>query len=374
MKIGLLTLPLNSNYGGILQALALQTALRSLGHDVILLNRESRIYSSRFPYGLLHDLKFYLKQLLNKPNYYPSISQKNRLTKKLQNFILKHFNQSESLCSDKLFQKYLIKENFDAIIVGSDQVWRPCYTDNIFNYFLEIGDIGVKKIAYAASFGVDNWEYDESQTAKCRDLIKEFTAVSVRESSGKELCKEYLGLDAEIVLDPTLLFPKEFYMNLTKACPNSENELFCYILDNSEIKQNIIKSVQTQLRISTVNQFPMIQFTPQDIKKEVKDFSLPSVEQWIESFAQATCIVTDSFHGMVFSIIFNKPFWVIVNEKRGSTRFTSLLDQLNLTDRIIMDLNETDNIDFNKPINWDRINDILDKLRVKSSLFLSDNI
>lgn len=374
MKIGLLTLPLNSNYGGILQALALQTALRSLGHDVVLLNRESRIYSSRFPYGLLHDLKFYLKLLLNRPNYYLSITQKNRLTIKLQHFISNHFNQSESLCSDKLFQKYITKEKFDAIIVGSDQVWRPCYTDNIFNYFLEIGDIRVIKIAYAASFGVDNWEYDEFQTARCRDLIKDFTAVSVRESSGKELCKEYLGLDAEIVLDPTLLFQKDFYLNLSNACQNSDNELFCYILDNSEMKQNIIKSVQMQLRISSVNQFPMIQFTPQDIKKEAKEFSLPSVEQWIESFAQAACIVTDSFHGMVFSIIFNKPFWVIVNEKRGSARFTSLLDQLNLTDRIILDRKETDNIDFNKPINWDRVNKILNKLRVKSILFLADNI
>lgn len=102
--------------------------------------------------------------------------------------------------------------SFEAIEVGSDQTWRPCYVPNGMDYWLEFAsDLLVIKVAYAPSFGVDKWEYDENQTALCKKLASTFSGLSVREESGVKLCKEHLGVEAEHVLDPTLLWDRKFY-------------------------------------------------------------------------------------------------------------------------------------------------------------------
>src|SRR5690606_19965537 len=121
-------------------------------------------------------------------------------------FIARHIVLSDKVASDLQLREHFRNNRYDAVIVGSDQTWRPRYSPNIYNYFLDfLRDENVRRIAYASSFGTDKWEYNDKQTDRCSKLAKEFDMISVREKSGVDLCIRHLGVEALAVLDPTLL-------------------------------------------------------------------------------------------------------------------------------------------------------------------------
>ncbi len=345
MKIGILTQPLHTNYGGLLQALALQEVLSQQGHQVEIINREY----PRAQKPLIKTLRENSRKILDKCvfNY------------KITSFIHNNYHLSKKIYSSAEFIRYVKNAGLDVIIVGSDQVWRPKYSPNIYNYYLDIADgLPINRISYAASFGVDDWEYSDEETRKCSKLAKQFDAISVREKSGVQLCKEYLGVNASWVLDPTLLLGRDFYMALAERYheKKSKGNMFCYILDNEENKQHLVYNIATELGLDP--------FTITDIHN--KRFR-PSVTKWIRGFMDAEMVVTDSFHGTVFSIIFNKPFWVFGNERRGMSRFESLLDIFDLKQRLIKGSKYTN---FNQPINWADVNKKLSEMRKTSMMFL----
>ena len=215
-------------------------------------------------------------------------------------------NAHETAFLSDILRKY----HFDAYLVGSDQVWRPIYSYCLSNYFLDF-TIGqhVKRIAYAASFGTSKWEFTEGQTTRCAALAKQFDAISVREDSGVVLCKKYLGVDAVHLLDPTMLLNKEDYIRLVEQeqIPSSEKKLMTYILDQSEEKQAIVRKISQTLSLSPNVVMPEKNFA-QVGKKDIDQCVFPPVTDWLRGFMDAEYVVTDSFHGTVFSIIFNKPF------------------------------------------------------------------
>ena len=135
--------------------------------------------------------------------------------------------------------------NYDAYVVGSDQCWRPRYNAFLSSMFLDfVKGEKTKRIAYAASFGTDQWEFTQEMTSICVPLAQKFDFVSVREDSGLKLCKEHLGVNAVHVLDPTLLLTKEDYTHLIKAEnePQSKGTLFNYILDPDAAKSAFINN------------------------------------------------------------------------------------------------------------------------------------
>src|SRR5690606_22627300 len=158
----------------------------------------------------------------------------------------------------KDLKRYFKKGKFDIAVVGSDQVWRPKYSPDIYNYF---GDfLGNKKqiISYAASFGVDNWEFTKKQTDICKKLVKKFKAVSVRESSAIDLCYQYLGTDAELVLDPALLLSKDDYQKVISSYKGIKKNsgVLTYILDRNEAKAEIVSYVKHKLKKETFSAQP----------------------------------------------------------------------------------------------------------------------
>jgi polysaccharide pyruvyl transferase WcaK-like protein len=271
----------------------------------------------------------------------------------------------------------LQKYNFDAYIVGSDQVWRPRYSPCITNYFLDFieNTNSYKKIAYAASFGVDNWEFTSKQTKQCSSLAKKFDAIFVREHNGIHLCSKFLGVNAVHVLDPTMLLDKDDYIQLVK----SENEiessgnLMIYILDSSEGKQKIIETVSKELSLIPFSILPNKRFT-EESQNEIDHCVIPSVTSWLRGFMDANFVITDSFHGCIFSIIFNKPFIAIGNKERGLTRFISLLNLFELEDRLIILPEELSKEKLNKVINFERVNQILNTSQHTSFDFLNKAI
>ena len=345
MKIGILTLPLHTNYGGILQAYALQTVLERMGHEVIVLNRDRNVYSPKHKQILSYIIYLIKKYCLGrKVPLFKSAKRKNIEKEEREQytsvFINKyiHTYKIENLVKD-------VPQDLDAFVVGSDQVWRHKYFTILFKSRIENAYLkfcegeNVKRIAYAASFGTEEWEYTEDETKECARLLALFDAVSVREESGVKLCMEKLARnDAKHVLDPTMLLSQEDYIKIVDNAemPKSSGNLMCYVLDDNANIQALINRIALEKSLT-----PFIANSKvSDKKLPNKERIQPPVERWLRGFMDAEFVVTDSFHACVFSILFHKPFVVIGNRKRGYSRFESLSRLFGLENRLIENVSQ----------------------------------
>lgn len=373
MRIGVLTLPLHNNFGGILQAYALQKVLKDFGHNVVLIDKSR--YVSLGPWYKRYPI--YIKRGINRFIFGKNIIVKadveqNRFLKTIakytEPFIEKHIRRVYTKDFSNIRER-----DFDVLIVGSDQVWRPQYFfSKIENAYLEFAkEWRIKRIAYAASFGTEEWEYTEEQTNNSAALLTKFNVVSVRESSAVQLCNDNFGVKAEQVLDPTMLLDKIHYIELFEDAntTQSDGDLFCYILDEGEEKNNIIDYVakETYLKPFYVNS------KYNDSNAPLKERIQQPVEKWLRAFFDAEFVITDSFHACVFSIIFNKPFIVYGNRERGLARFNSLLSIFGLEERIVSTKEEATKA-ISKPINWEKVNESHRQWKEKSMSFLNNNL
>lgn len=381
MKIGILTQPLHSNYGGLLQNYALQQTLIRAGYEVETIDWKS--CGNRIHEQLYHVKVRILHALF--PNRYPPLKYKPNnneqaiIQRNTNHFINTYINHTEAIHSYDGFVRQVARGGYDAYVVGSDQCWRPCYNAFLSSMFLDfVQDKQVKRIAYAASFGTDKWEFTPQQTAVCVPLAKKFDMVSVREDSGVKLCKEHLGVDAVHVLDPTMLLTKEEYIQLIEKEkePKSNGTLFNYILDPDARKSAFIQKVAKAKGLKAFQVLPKYQTetrTKDDVKNRIEDCVFPGVTTWLRAFMDAEMTVVDSFHGMVFSIIFNKPFWVIGNAHRGMSRFTSLLKVFHLENRLL-DASGLDDVDLSQSIDWESVNEILKEKQKECKLLLLNSL
>lgn len=345
MKIGILTLPLGINYGGILQAWALQEVLQSMGHEVVILNRQYgypsvKLFLQRSFSVLKCIVKRYILSdkdiIINNPlaSYYRTYYYDEEDMKK---FIHDNFSVSPSLRTSKKLFRYVKENRVEAIVVGSDQVWRAEYSPYITDYFLDFlpKDYPMKRIAYAASFGGEECDIPLNLLPVCMKSLEFFDAVSVREEAGKSLLEKIFSRKASLVLDPTLLLRRQDYEKIM----NRENDvqtggLIHYILDENEAKNQIVNDVAFSLGLSK----RQLTISPRDA--EGKLGKLDTISFWLNTIANANFVITDSFHGCVFSIIFNKPFIAIANKGRGISRFVTLLGQFGLLGQLIFSLDE----------------------------------
>lgn len=367
MRIGILTLPLHTNYGGILQAYALQTVLERIGHEVEIINVPFTLPSI----SKVTIVKRIIKKILGKyPGYINYEGKFNKwlpiVAQNLQSFKDKYIHMSH------IYDDYsaISSNDYDCIVVGSDQIWRPrMLLSDISNAYLSFAEgWNIKRIAYSASFGTQNWEYTSVQTEKCKKLLKMFDAVSVREDSGVVNCLKYFGVKAVHTLDPTLLLTKNDYNELIKiVSPTCNHQVFAYILDMNSEKQQMVKefSNKNNYEIRTVN--PELNNIKCDLNKRI----VPSVEEWLIAFRDSDFIITDSFHACVFSILYQKPFAVIVNNERGSSRFLSLLSMFGLTDRMVNCLNDIESLE---EIDYIQVYDKLALYREKSFSYFKENL
>lgn len=376
MKIRILTLRLHNNYGGILQAYALQTVLERMGHRVEVLDIKTPRSVCLWKRPLIKGkwLLIYGKRLIQKYLF----GKKIRIF--LEQYERKHWRimcQNTYKFIDKYIHQHsfdsvadLGQEHFEAYVVGSDQVWRPIYFGEIEHAFLDFttGE-NILRISYAASFGVDNWEYSPRQTVNCQKLLQNFNAVSVREKSGVDLCKKYLLHDAEWVLDPTMLLKMEDYVNLIKAAetPKSKGNLMFYILDENPSIMDFIHRFSTQRGLTPFRVGARVSDRTAPIEERIQ----PPLEEWLRGFYDAEFVVTDSFHACVFSILFKKQFIVLGNKERGMARFESLLDMFGLKECLV-DVKST-NVETKK-INYDEVYAKLGILREHSMNFLNESL
>lgn len=376
MKIGILTLPLHTNYGGILQAFALQTYLNRQGHDVVVLDKEKAPnirpwYLRPFLWSYHFVQKYFMHQnveIFTENTLRRTYKEYLETSKYTQKFI-------ETYIKTRVYRNLsdLHEQEFDAIVVGSDQVWRSKYQfgANMKDAFLNFTKgWRIKRISYAASFGVDEWEFSNKQTQECKESIKYFNAVSVREDSGVELCKQYLDYDAVHVLDPTMLLYKEDYIRLIEESCTQElmGDLLVYLIDETEEKKKILEKVSHRFSLTPFCVNSKVEDSSANIKERIQ----PPVEQWLRGFRDAKFIVTDSFHACVFSILFNKPFVVIGNKSRGLGRIYSLLNQFGLLHHLVLSADE-----WNPSENYTIPSNVygkLNELRSLSKQFINSNL
>ena len=374
MRIGILTLPLHTNYGGILQAYALQTVLERMGHQVVVFDTPNRMPLPQFKDIPKCFLKRIIKKLLGRNQkifyeYYHNKKVIPVISQNTQRFINSHIHRKE--ISDF---KELDGESYDAIVVGSDQVWRPLYFvpgwrwQEIENAFLSFASKwNIKRLSYAASFGTDDWEYTDQQTRRCKALLQVFDAISVRETNGVTLCKKYFDIDSVHVLDPTMLLNEVDYSILFQKAntPKSNGTLLNYILDENEKKRALIMHVANQ---KCFRAFSVTNPHENDETKPLNERIKPSVEKWLRGFYDAEFVITDSFHACVFSILFKKQFVVVGNKERGLSRIESLLQCFGIENRIVEDSAQVMRLPL---IDYDMVYVKLEKYRKKSLEFLN---
>lgn len=331
MKIALLNLPVDNNYGGNLQRYALMKVLQDMGHDVthiyLKYRRELPMYKKPYSYTK----RFVLKYFFNKNIHINQEGYFNRLEdlkiQKILPFYNKYIKHTECCYSIRDVRRKT-KGKFDAYIVGSDQVWRKsmCIPIGWRNFLLDFtkGE-DVKRIAYAVSFGTDSSEYNEDDYDSFQKLFSTFDIVSVREKSAIKILNS-IGCNTEYVvtcLDPTLLIEKSEWKKLfysTKLEEPTKGKIFCYVLDMTKEIEKIINEKAKELKCPVVI-------------AGLSNTTL-SITEWLMSIYDADYVITDSYHGTVFSIIFKKRFIYCGNMRRGNSRVESLFEILGFNTEI----------------------------------------
>lgn len=373
MKIAILTLPLHTNYGGIIQNYALQTVLEKMGHEVYTINLNKPKAKINLAKAPLIISKRLIKKILGRKDGIIFLERKrNKDELVIKKYINRFINNKIHLTEPFYLKRDLQKINhmgFNSIIVGSDQVWRIPYTyPDIQTYFLDfIKNKNIQKIAYSASFGTDDIEFSEEQIKECGKLIKDFKRVSVREDSALDLINNKYKWECKYkpiqTLDPTMLLTKEEYINLSSDYKNKlDGELFYYILDMTEDKKKVLDQMSKDLGYKPFTVKSISDNWFDDVQKQI----VPPIELWLQAFNKAKYIFTDSFHGCIFSIIFNKDFVAYGNKERGLSRFDSLIRMFNIKDRFIYKYEDYSFSLIQNLINWNNINTIHRKNKLES--------
>ena len=370
MKIGILTHPLDYNYGCLLQAFALQKTIKSMGHEVVTIDRfsdPSVAFFSQFKNWMKRIAAHYIKgknvRICWNPNL--TMDMKRTLFSQTHKFVDRNITNTGIVFPSDL--ERIDKEyQFDAYVVGSDQVWLPNFSLNCFLDFVHRDN--VKRIFYAASTGSTSFADIPSIAMKCKNLSRKFSGISVREDSLLPVVKKALGREAIQVLDPTLLLDAKDYL---AACVEKEDDspiIFTYILDKTYDKQVLVGKVQKEL------QLPIVAGSVEKDYERGKNMDInkciyPSVDHWILNMARAKFVVTDSFHGTCMAITFRKPFVVVGNKARGLNRFLSLLSLFNLENRMITDSTQL-SPSFYSQLDNKYISELLKKKRTEAIDFI----
>lgn len=352
MKKGYIITWFNSgrNYGQTLQAYALQKKLRQLNFDAVILNYGTGFCSRS---RILHYLK--RRRAIT--------GERWQIQKKFDAFVKKEMAISKPLCRYQDAQCFLEKEKPDFLVCGSDQIWNPYSTDPVF-FLHGLGAEETRKVAYAVSI-CDKARADKfDEHPEVNQWLQELDKIYVRENTGAEILRDRFGRESTVVLDPTLLFSgEEWVQMLGLRRSGSESYILCYAFNLTESQKRFL-----QTRAARKNAKVVYGNVLMDGKEHSKDTQWSPVD-FLNAIYNAEEIVTDSFHGMVFSILFHKEFWVFDNGQDADSdpyynidRMNTLLEKIDLQDR----LSGEKPTGFNSAIDYVRVDSALKKAREDS--------
>lgn len=357
MKIGILTFHRAVNYGAVLQAYALQKAIGGLGAKAEIIDYRNRyIESSYDPFSLKgNKIKAIVKiALLGRIR-----SKKNRafehFSEKYMNLSAAHYEDSEALKK--------AEEQYDAFVTGSDQVWNTDCADFDPAYFLTFVKDQKKKNSYAASFGFT--AIPEGYVPEYKKRLSGYRNISVREESGKQIVKQATGREVPVVLDPTLLLTEKDWSAVANDVPQKGYILVYTVLYSDGL-------LDYARKLSKEKGLPVLYLNDKSFEnRDITYIRGASPEDFLGYFRHADYVVTNSFHGTVFSAIFKRPFVSEIRvEKEGkpckNERSEQLLYSLGIPRRIL-----SDQTDIDEPIDWEPAETALDTMRWQSFEYLN---
>lgn len=338
-RINLLTIHWGNSYGAIMQTMATCKILEELGHKVTVINLiHPKIKSS-----------------------YKSLSSWTYLYEDLKFLWFKHRNFSK-LTKLMFFVDAAKIPDADYTIVGSDQCWNRDITNELaLSFFLDFAS-NTKRISLSTSFGKEEWNEDDEYTQRVASELNQFEALSVREFSGVNILKDRFNLVAERVIDPTIAFNK-FDCLVSKK--KGKKQIFCFLLGaESCSRDTILKNLATvlNLKVKRLNV----------IERRLKGGPI----DWIDNIYNSEFVITDSFHGLAFCLMFHKNFVVFCADQRKFTRLSSLLKIVGLENRYINSIEdfESRKEELVAPINYENVDEVLHNESEKFKTFIKNNI
>lgn len=375
-KIGLLNFHYSDhNYGAVLQAAALADVISRLGYSVEHIDFiPKKIAQKQTLRQLLIavlaalGVKSWLKRMLGKKEYIKPTVTGDEVFETFRDVWVARSQQTYTASQ----QLNTVGTTYSAVVVGSDQVWRPNMFVNkhqdLDAYFLSFLPDSITRVSYAASFGVDKWEEtsDSILSDRVRKAMTKFNAISVREQTGVAICRDHFGVTAQHVLDPTLLNGVEFFERvIAKAGVSKQNEnVVYYKLDVDTTFISAIKHIGDILQVPT-----------EDIYYQMSEagYRYIPVADWLAKIRDSKFVVTDSFHCVCLAILFNKEFICFANKDRGLARLQSLLASLGIDGRLCDEQQSLSSFFAEcKPIEYHNVNTKLAELRIGSLAFLKD--
>lgn len=366
MKIGIITYHRSHNYGAVLQAYALMSALKKNNHEVYIID-----YWPEYRDGMYDIIKY--KHLSKNSSFIDkskiflidilSYKRRNIRSNKFEKFIKNKLNLTK-----KGFRKgENIEGSYDLIIFGSDQIWRynkfQGYKGFDTVYWGKFPINFHNKITYAASMGVMN--IDESQYSFIKTNLSNFRDISVRESSLKTIIQPFTNIKVQQVLDPVFLLNKNEWNQLkSKNNRNGKYVLFYNLLSSKE-GALISEKFSTKLGCKVIE----ISGNIQPLKFSSRFQQTIGPEEYVDLFSNAEFVISTSFHGVAFSIVFNKQFYAL-GMGNNSSRVQSLLNKLGISNRLIERISD---VNFDDQIDYAQVNEILNVEKENSLKYLSKN-
>lgn len=329
MRIGILTFPNSPSFGAALQMRGLYRALENLGNDVEIINYRNTFMSKKRHIQKRNPIKTLAISLLD----IPGRNSFRRSEKQLQLY------PSKIICETKQLKH--IANRYDYLICGSDQVWNPNITGEDLNYFFSFCEDDSKKISYAASFGVDKLKGTFAQAVK--EQLEKFNAISVREEQGAQIVYELLNSNCVIVLDPTMLIEQKEWRLCEKKLKGLPSKYIAKFIFNYD--RNVEEKID---ELAEKTGLPVVTVGGTAISKLKSGLFTGSIgpSEWLYVLDHADYVVTDSFHGAAFSIIFHKNLLVSMASSTNS-RLKTLLHTFELDNRAIGVTLPKEKIDYN---------------------------
>lgn len=357
-KIGIITFHRAINYGGVLQAYALYQYLNNIGIDSEIIDYKCEKFEKS--YSPIQNTGSFVKNIIRFFTLTPLMHSKN---KKFRNFIENNTKLSKECSSNS--DLVSIEGEYSSFISGSDQVFTYNWTGFDSAYFLNFVSDEKKKNTYAASFGTNN--IPSEYVDKYKEYLHDFRNFSLREESGQKIISEVLNRDSQIHIDPTFLITKEEWGNICEKNKYGDY-LLLYTLDKGEHVQEVIDKAKA---IAKKENLKILYINDKYFKsnKDIKYLSGISPERFVSLFKNANYIVTNSFHGTTFSIIFNKKFLTTTKMPNGlGTRIENILKLTGLESRNF-GISENEKYE-NSSIDWNIVNKKISKERDRSKEYL----
>ena len=335
-KIGIITFHNSINYGVMLQAYALQFVINKLGYEPVIIdyNNFTENHNEKRNSLLWRILHFSDSIKAVKLFLFRRSQEAKKRKKKFEKFADTYFNLSDPV--KEYNQLIQLEQNYDKFVCGSDQIWNPDYTKGNPAYFLQFTKRD-KRISYAASFGVsEKISSFDKYIEEYSTYLKQFHAISVRESTGKKLVELLAGVSPEVVVDPTLLMSAEEWIKIAdQRYFNEEKYVLFYMLGQDKRYIKLMDEVYRNWGISVVN----IATNPTTVAYKNATHVYPGVEEFLALLANARCVVTDSFHGVAMSVNFRKTFYAVKREDTKNDLFSRINDflvNIQLSERILL--------------------------------------